>query len=161
MVVWKALRSLFCRRKCEVFGLYWPRRTEFTTTTASFFEKNLYPSKKKARLSPFLTVCMYVQYKPIYLFTSKHKSSSVRRIRTLHPFSFFLLLVLYTTVVAVVAGGSSITKSKSRGLFLSSSASKTTRPDYSFRFLCRLFWGAVERMRSKVLTTLFQITISY
>lgn len=33
-----------------------------------------------------------------------------------------------------------MTKSKSRGFFLSSSASKTTRPDYSFRFLCRLFW---------------------
>lgn len=33
-----------------------------------------------------------------------------------------------------------MTKSKSRGFFLSSSASKTIRPDYLFRFLCRLFW---------------------
>lgn len=51
-----------------------------------------------------------------------------------------------------------MTKSKSRGFFLSSSASKTTRPNYLFRFLCRLFWGAVERITSKVLTTLFQIS---
>lgn len=50
-----------------------------------------------------------------------------------------------------------MTKSKSRGFFLSSSASKTIRPDYSVRFLCRLFWGAVERITSKVLTTLFQL----
>lgn len=33
-----------------------------------------------------------------------------------------------------------MTKSESRGFFLSSSVSKTTRPDHSFRFICRLFW---------------------